>query len=114
LGLENFSPNSTVVTTYNVLRPALGKDGRQRDCGDVGGNAFSVCFSIKLMYCTVQYIMGRSDDNSAAPQFRVVQRNRSHEMLLVRGIQAANFIKYFYAKYFYACIQDPRDGEMNA
>ena len=30
-------------------------------------------------------------------------------MLLVQGIQAANFIKYFYA-----CIQDPRDGEMNA
>src|ERR1700677_113664 len=56
LGLDNVSPNNFVVTTYNVLRLTLSKDGRQREPGDNGGIAFSIRFSIHSKICTVQYI----------------------------------------------------------
>jgi hypothetical protein len=61
-----------------------------------------------LVYCTVQYIMGMSDYNSSEPATQGGVKNRSHKMLLVQGIQAADCIKYF-------CLHsDWRDGEMNA
>jgi hypothetical protein len=45
----------------------LGKDGRQRGCGNDGGNVSPRASASKNMYCNVQYIIGRSDYNSIEP-----------------------------------------------
>jgi hypothetical protein len=69
---------------------------------------FSVCFRRQNMYCTVQYIMERSGDNSGAANAARCEEIGRSKCLLVQGIQAADCIKYF-------CLHSGRkDGVMNA